>query len=140
DDWCIGRFAEVTGHPDDAAPFLARSQAWQHLLDPDGFMHPRLDGRWLAPFDPTEVTFDYTEANAWQYSFFVPHDVDAWMARLGGAQALEARLDSLFAADSHVTGRAQPDITGLVGQYAHGNEPSHHIAYLYAFAGAPAKT
>jgi predicted alpha-1,2-mannosidase len=140
DDWCIGRFAELTGHPDDARRYFARAQAWQHLLDPTGFMRPRLDGRWRAPFDPAAVTFDYTEANAWQYSFFVPHDVDGWMARLGGPRALERKLDALFSADSRTTGRQQVDITGLVGQYAHGNEPSHHIAYLYAFAGAPAKT
>jgi predicted alpha-1,2-mannosidase len=140
DDWCIGRFAEMTGRPEDARRYLARSQGWQHLLDPSGFMRPRLDGRWLAPFDPAEVTFHYTEANAWQYSFFVPHDVAAWMARLGGPRALESRLDSLFAAPARTTGRDQPDITGLLGQYAHGNEPSHHMAYLYAFAGAPAKT
>jgi len=140
DDWCIGRFAEATGHGEDAHAFYDRSQAWQHMLDPAGFMRPRLDGRWYTPFEPAEVTFHYTEANAWQYSFFVPHDVDGWMARLGGAGALEHRLGALFNAPSQTTGREQADITGLVGQYAHGNEPSHHMAYLYAFAGAPAKT
>jgi predicted alpha-1,2-mannosidase len=140
DDWSIGRFAALTGHPTEAGRFYARSQAWQHLLDPAGFMRPRLDGRWLAPFDPAEVTFHYTEGNAWQYSFFVPHDTNRWMARLGGPAALEQRLDALYAAPARTTGRAQADITGLVGQYAHGNEPSHHMAYLYAFAGAPAKT
>jgi predicted alpha-1,2-mannosidase len=139
DDWCIGRFAEVTGQR-EGGRYLARSQAWQHLMDPAGFMRPRKEGRWQTPFDPAAVTFDYTEANAWQYSFFVPHDVDGWMRRLGGPKALEARLDALFSADSKTTGRNQADITGLVGQYAHGNEPSHHMAYLYAFAGAPHKT
>jgi predicted alpha-1,2-mannosidase len=140
DDWCIGRFAEMTGHPDEAGRFFQRAQSWQHLLDPAGFMRPRTEGRWLTPFDPAEVSFNYTEANAWQYSFFVPHDVTAWMKRLGGPAALEAKLDALFAAPSALAGRHQADITGLVGQYAHGNEPSHAIAYLYAFAGAPAKT
>jgi predicted alpha-1,2-mannosidase len=140
DDWCVGRFAELTGQPDDASRYLARAQAWQHLLDPAGFMRPRLDGRWREPFDPAAVTFDYTEANAWQYSFFVPHDVAGWTARLGGPRALEQKLDALFGDTGPLTGRKQADITGLLGQYAHGNEPSHHIAYLYAFAGAPAKT
>jgi predicted alpha-1,2-mannosidase len=140
DDWCIARFAEATGRPDVARDYLLRSQAWQHVLDPAGFMRPRSSGRWITPFDPAEVTFHYTEANAWQYSFFVPHDVSAWMTRLGGPAALERQLDSLFGAPSRTTGRRQADITGMVGQYAHGNEPSHHMAYLYPFAGAPAKT
>jgi predicted alpha-1,2-mannosidase len=140
DDWSVGRFAEGIAETADARRFYARSQGWQHLLDPAGFMRPRLAGRWLAPFDPREVTFQYTEANAWQYSFFVPHDTARWIARLGGPAALEARLDALFSAPARTTGRQQADITGLVGQYAHGNEPSHHMAYLYAFAGAPAKT
>jgi predicted alpha-1,2-mannosidase len=140
DDWCIARFAEATGRPAEARDYLLRSQAWQHLLDPAGFMRPRRGGRWVAPFDPTEVTFQYTEANAWQYSFFVPHDVSTWMRRLGGPAALERHLDALFTAPSRTTGREQADITGMVGQYAHGNEPSHHMAYLYPFAGAPAKT
>jgi predicted alpha-1,2-mannosidase len=139
DDWCIGRFAELTGQR-EGGRYLERAQAWQHIMDPDGFMRPRKEGRWQVPFDPAAVTFDYTEANAWQYSFFVPHDVDGWMRRLGGPKALEERLDTLFGGPSQTTGRAQADITGLVGQYAHGNEPSHHMAYLYAFAGAPAKT
>jgi predicted alpha-1,2-mannosidase len=138
DDWCIGRFADLTGQR-EGGRYLVRSQAWQHLMDPAGFMRPRQEGRWQTPFDPAAVSFDYTEANAWQYSFFVPHDVEGWMKRLGGPKALEARLDALLAG-GRPTGRAQADITGLVGQYAHGNEPSHHLAYLYAFAGAPAKT
>ncbi len=140
DDWCIGRFAAALGRDDDRRRFLTRSLAWQHLLDRDGFMHARRDGRFVLPFDPTEVNFDYTEANAWQTSLFVPHDVAGLTARLGGPAALEARLDALFGGPSRTSGRQQDDITGLVGQYAHGNEPSHHLAYLYDFVGAPAKT
>jgi predicted alpha-1,2-mannosidase len=140
DDWTIGRFAEALGKKDDARRFFRRAAGWQNLLDPAGYMHPRADGRWVTPFDPAEVTFNFTEANAWQYSFFVPHDVAGLMQRLGGPKAFEAHLDALFAAEPRTKGRQQSDITGLVGQYAHGNEPSHHMAYLYAFAGAPQKT
>lgn len=140
DDWCIARFAELTGRSADAAAFYRRAQAWQHLVDPGGFLRPRHNGMWLAPFDPKEVSLHYTEANAWQYSFFVPHDLSGFMARLGGPAALERQLDRLFSEESRTTGREQVDITGLVGQYAHGNEPSHHMAYLYAYAGAAPKT
>ncbi len=95
---------------------------------------------WVAQLDPAEVTVHTTWDNAWQYSFFVPQDLAGLMERLGGASRFEGRLDELFGAESRTTGREQVDITGLVGQYAHGNEPSHHMAYLYAFAGAPYKT
>ena len=140
DDWCIARFAELTGHPEEARSFYRRAQAWQHLVDPQGFLRPRANGMWLDPFDPKEVSHNYTEANAWQYGFFVPHDLTAFMARLGGAGAFERHLDRLFSEESKTTGRDQVDISGLVGQYAHGNEPSHHMAYLYAYAGAAPKT
>ena len=103
-------------------------------------MRARVEGHWFAPFDPAEVNSHYTEANAWQYSFFVPQDFDGLMTLLGGPDALARKLDALFAASSQTTGRDQADITGLIGQYAHGNEPSHHIAYLYPFAGQPWKT
>jgi predicted alpha-1,2-mannosidase len=141
DDWCIATVAARLGRADVAARFFRRAQAWRNLFDPStGFMRARVEGQWFAPFDPSEVNSHYTEANAWQYSFFVPQDVDGLMAALGGDAAFARKLDALFAADSRTTGRDQADITGLVGQYAHGNEPSHHIAYLYAFAGQPWKT
>ena len=141
DDWCIALFAKLLGEHETAAEYSRRAQAWRHLLDPEtGLMRPRLGGRLKAPFDPTEVDFHFTEANSWQYSFFVPHDVAGQMAALGGAEAYAAKLDELFAAPSQLRGRQQADITGLRGQYAHGNEPSHHMAYLYAFAGQPWKT
>ena len=103
-------------------------------------MRPRSNGGWLTPFDPREVNFSFTEANSWQYSFFVPHDVTGLMRLMGGKEKFVRKLDELFAADSRTTGREQADITGLIGQYAHGNEPSHHMAYLYNYAGAPWKT
>jgi len=141
DDWAIAMVARRLGRHDEAARFLRRAQAWRHLFDPStGFVRARVEGHWFGPFDPAEVNSHYTEANAWQYSFFVPHDVEGLMAALGGREAFARTLDALFDADSALTGREQADITGLVGQYAHGNEPSHHIAYLYALAGQPWKT
>lgn len=141
DDWCVAQFALALGKREDYAFFLRRSQAYQHLLDPEtGLMRPRSGGRWKTPFDPFEVDGSYTEADAWQYSFFVPQDVQGHMARLGGPEAYAAKLDALFSAPSRTTGREQSDISGMVGQYAHGNEPSHHMAYLYAYAGQAWKT
>ena len=141
DDWCIAQLAGALGKQQDRDAFLARARNWRNVLDPaTGFMRPRINGRFKSPFDPTEVDFHFTEANSWQYSFFVPQDVAGHIAALGGPEAYVAKLDSLFEAPTRPTGREQADITGLYGQYAHGNEPSHHIAYLYAFAGQPWKT
>jgi hypothetical protein len=107
-------------------------------------MRARVEGQWFGPFDPAEVNNNYTEANAWQYSFFVPQDIDGLIGAIGGdvagAGAFARKLDDLFSANTQTTGRNQADITGLIGQYAHGNEPSHHIAYLYDFAGQAWKT
>ena len=141
DDWCISRMAASLGREEPARRFACRAQSWANLFDPRSrFMRARVEGAWRAPFDPSEVNVDYTEANAWQYSFFVPHDVTGLIGMMGGDDAFAAKLDSLFAASSAISGRDQPDITGLIGQYAHGNEPSHHIAYLHAFAGRPWRT
>jgi predicted alpha-1,2-mannosidase len=89
---------------------------------------------------PREVNNHYTEANSWQYSFFVPQDIPGLVKLMGGDQQAEAKLDGLFSAPTNTTGRTQADITGLIGQYAHGNEPSHHMAYLYDYIGKPWKT
>ena len=141
DDWTIAQVAKRLGRQDDYARFLRRSKSWKHLLDPStGFMRARVEGFWASPFDPAEVNSHYTEANAWQYSFFVPHDVAALIRMLGGPEQFAKKLDALFSASSKTTGREQADITGLIGQYAHGNEPSHHMAYLYSYAGQPWKT
>ena len=140
DDWCVSQVALKLGHPDEYQAFMTSSQYWKNVLDPQTlFMRARLNGRWFSPFDPREVNNNYTEANSWQYSFFVPHDVPGLIAAMGGPEAFEARLDALFEAPEQTTGRTQADITGLIGQYAHGNEPSHHIAYLYDFIGRPDK-
>jgi predicted alpha-1,2-mannosidase len=141
DDWCIARMADETDRKEIAKEFYRRSQAWRHLLDPDtGFTRPRRNQRWLEPFDPRRVDNNYTEANAWQYSFFVPHDVEGLIEALGSEERFVERLDALFSAESETTGRDQADITGLIGQYAHGNEPSHHMAWLYHYAGRPDKS
>ncbi len=141
DDWCIGTMAKEMGYQAIADSFMLRAQGYKHLYDyKTGFMRARYNGAWFNPFDPREVNFNYTEANSWQYSFYVPHDMDHFITLHSGKQGLEAKLDGLFQAPTQTTGREQSDITGLIGQYAHGNEPSHHIAYLYNFAGKPAKT
>ena len=141
DDWCIATFAKATGHEDVAERFFERAGQWRNVFDPTtGFMRAKRNHQWVGPFKPAEVNTHYTEANAWQYSLFVPHDTNALMEALGGPKALEAWLDRLFTVSSQTSGREQADITGLIGQYAHGNEPSHHMAYLYAYAGVPAKT
>lgn len=137
DDWCISQLLEGK----DKEIFLKRAQGWKHLFDPTThLMRPRSNGGWLSPFEPREVNNHFSEANAWQYGFFVPHDVGGLMALHGGKQAFVQKLDALFATSSQTTGRTQADITGLIGQYAHGNEPSHHIPWLYTLAGAPAET
>jgi glycosyl hydrolase family 92/F5/8 type C domain-containing protein len=138
DDACIAGFAADIGQPGIAQEFYRRSQSWRHLLDPETkLFRPRIDQRWLEPFDPRRVDLHFTEANAWQYAFFVPHDVSGLIEAVGGDRAFVERLNALFTEDSRTTGREQADITGLIGQYAHGNEPSHHVAWLYSYAGRP---
>jgi len=141
DDACISRFAKSLGEDEIADEFSRRAQSWRHLFDPASrCFRPRHNGRWLAPYDPRQVDFHHTEANGWQYRFSAPQHVADHLALFGGDSAFVAVLDSLFTADSATTGREQVDITGRIGQYAHGNEPSHHIAWLYHFAGQPQRT
>ncbi len=141
DDWCIAQFAKKTGNDSVYKTYIRRAQSYKNLLDvQSGFMRPRKNGNWITPFDPREVNNNFTEANSWQYSFYVPQDMNGYMGMIGGKNKLEEKLDKLFSENSQTTGRDQSDITGLIGQYAHGNEPSHHIAYLYNFAGAAYKS
>jgi len=141
DDWCIAVMAAELGMEGDHEVFMDRAQSYRNIFDATtGFMRARANGRWFSPFDPSEVNLNYTEANSWQYSFYVPQDVEGLIELMGGREAFTAKLDALFAADTRTSGRDQPDITGLIGQYAHGNEPSHHMAYLYCYAGRPWKT
>ena len=141
DDWCIAQFAKDLGDTASWQTYSERAQYYKNLFDPDTrFFRARMDGGWFGPFDPAEVNYNYTEANAWHYALFVPHDIEGLIALHVGEAELEAHLDKMFNAPSETTGRDQADITGLIGQYAHGNEPSHHMAYLYNYTGQPWKT
>ena len=141
DDWTIAQMAKEMGKTDDYQTYIKRAQNYKNVFDPETqFMRGRFRNTWFAPFDPYEVNFNYTEANSWQYSFYVPQDVSGFIELLGGKDKLEAQLDELFNAKTQTSGRDQSDITGLIGQYAHGNEPSHHMAYLYNFVNKPHKT
>lgn len=122
------------------------SRNYRNYFDPETkLMRGRLsDGSWIMPFDPASVQrpSNYVEGNAWQWAWFVPQDVEGLMELVGGEKSFEAHLDTLFTTSSELTGdpNAAADVTGMIGQYAHGNEPSHHIPYLYNYAGAPRKT
>ena len=141
DDWTIAQMANKMGETDIAKAYYQRAQNYKNVFDPTtGFMRARNNNRWFYPFEPAEVNFNYTEANSWQYSYYVPQDVETWIDMLGGDEAAEQKLDDIFEASSETFGRDQADITGLIGQYAHGNEPSHHIPYLYNYVGKPNKT
>jgi len=141
DDWCIAQMAILVDKPDDYKYFMQRSQNWKNIFDRrTGFMRPKKNGGWEKLFDPREVNNNFTEGNSWQYSFFVPQDVQGMIKAYGGNEKFEAKLDEMFSAPSATTGREQVDITGLIGQYAHGNEPSHHMAYLYNYVGKQEKT
>jgi predicted alpha-1,2-mannosidase len=141
DDWTISQMAKEMGKPEDYKTYIQRAQYYKNVFDPEtNFMRGRFRNTWFAPFDPYEVNFNYTEANSWQYSFYVPQDVSGFINLLGGKDKLESQLDELFSAKTETSGRDQSDITGLIGQYAHGNEPSHHMAYLYNFVNKPHKT
>lgn len=137
----VARVAQMLGHTQDAAHFLWRSQAYQRLFDPStGFLRARDDkGQWRSDFNPLNTSHrvnDYTEGNAWQYAWLVPHDVQGLVAMYPSPQAFTAKLDSLFVLPSQLEGEdVSPDVSGLIGQYAHGNEPSHHILYIYNYLG-----
>ena len=140
DDWCIAQMAEIAGNSAIATEYWIRSQSWQNVIDSNGFAHPKRNGGWVTPFEPTEVNNHFTEANSWQYSTYVPHDVYTWVEHIGGKDKAVAFLDSLFEGHNAMSGRDQADVTGLIGMYAHGNEPSHHAAWLYTLLGQPEKT
>ena len=141
DDWCIAQMAMILNKKEDYDYFMTRSQNWKNLFDWEtGFIRPKKNGGWNKPFDPREVNNNYTEGNGWQYTFFVPQDIPGMIEAYGGNDKFEAKLDEMFNSESKTTGREQVDVTGLIGQYAHGNEPSHHMAYLYNYIGKPEKT
>jgi predicted alpha-1,2-mannosidase len=148
DDWAMARIAAAAGDHASAEALRARSKNYRNLFDAKShFARPRnADGGWAEPFDPRgmghnpTVWWDYTECNSWQATFLNQHDVYSYIDLFGGDAAFEAKLDALFNASSELPPDAPPDMSGLIGQYIHGNEPSHHIAYLYAFCGAHHKT
>jgi predicted alpha-1,2-mannosidase len=148
DDWCVAQMAKELGKEADYHYFLNRSKAYQYLFDNEsGFMRGKsVDGKsWNTPFDPKHSNHreqtDYTEGNAWQHSWFVPHAVDNLINIHGGNDQFAGRLEKLFTESSEITGdNVSADITGLIGQYAHGNEPSHHIAYMFNHANQPWRT
>ncbi len=162
-DWCIARMAQIMQtdfgylrrtergtykvehyndeYKKDFELYSRRARYFENLFDPKtGFFRPKKNGGFVEPFAPNEVTFGFTEGNSWQYSFFVPHDVTRLMELMGGREKFVAKLDELFTTNQKLAGREQADLTGLIGQYAHGNEPSHHIPYLYNYAGQSWKT
>ena len=141
DDWCISKFAEKLGKADIAKTYQIRSANWMNLMHPETrFFQPRKDGVFLPFFKPNEVNHHFTEANGWQYSLAAPHHIQALIDMHGGNEGMINFLDTMFYGSSTMSGREQADITGLIGQYAHGNEPSHHMAYTYNYCGAPEKT
>ncbi len=146
-DWACSLVADQVGATDDARLQRERSKNYRHLFDPKTqFIRARLiNGHFTEPFDPIDMGHtvdyrDYTESNAWQTTFGVQHDVKGYMELWGGREPFVKKLDALFTEPSTLPKNAPPDIAGMVGQYAHGNEPSHHIAYLYIYAGQPWKT
>jgi predicted alpha-1,2-mannosidase len=141
-DWCVAQLAKALGKTADYELFMKRAMNYKNIIDvTSGFARPKnADGKWFSPFDPSFIgngdDRHYTEANAWQYTWFVPHDVQGLINLEGGRTRFVQKLDSLFTISSEIK-ETVSDATGLVGQYAHGNEPSHHIIYLYNYAGAP---
>ncbi|RYZ24473.1 MAG: glycoside hydrolase family 92 protein [Chitinophagaceae bacterium] len=141
DDWCIAQFARWNGADSVYRRYIRRAQNYKNVFDPETHhMRGRLQARWHTPFDPREINNFFTEGNSWHYSFAVPQDVEGLIRLHGGVAAFEKKLDELFTTTPVTTGREQPDVTGLIGQYAQGNEPSHHMAYLYNFTGRWDKT
>ena len=146
DDWCIAQMAKMLDKTEDYNYYMKRSKYFENIFDPEtGFIRGRLsNGNWKEPFDPLYSSHrqdEYTEGNAWQYTWFVPHDIYGLAELMGGVPALIQKLDSLFLQEEGVKGEdASSDISGLIGAYAHGNEPGHHTAYIFSHIGTPHRT
>lgn len=144
-DWAVAQAAQKLGKQEDYEYFLKRSKSYKNYFDAStGFMRGKmLDGSWRTPFSPYASSHredDYCEGNAWQYTWLVPHDVEGLVECFGSKEVFVNKLDSLFLANGDMGEASSPDISGLIGQYAHGNEPSHHTVYLYTLVGQPWKT
>ena len=146
DDWCISQLADALGDDPNRAKYAASAQGYKVYFDPSTRFMRGLDseGEWRTPFNPRSSNHrndDYCEGTAWQWTWFVPHDVDGLVGLMGGREAFIGKLDSLFTESSALEGElVSADISGLIGQYAHGNEPSHHIIHLYSYVGQPWRT
>ncbi|MBR1521142.1 MAG: GH92 family glycosyl hydrolase [Bacteroidaceae bacterium] len=143
-DWCVARVVERLGKKNDQKPFDLRAQSYRRYFDKKTLFMRGVDskGQFREPFNPfhsAPANRDYTEGNAWQYTWLVPHDVHGLVSLFGSEQRFVQKLDSLFIVEGDLGEAAPPDITGLIGQYAHGNEPSHHVLYLYNYVGQPWK-
>jgi predicted alpha-1,2-mannosidase len=148
-DWCVAQMAKILGKTGDEEYFSKRAGFYRNLFDREtSLMRGRnSDGSWVEPFDPFKISHassgggDYTEANAWQYTWHVQHDPEGLIGLMGGRERFANKLDSLFILEPKVYGDGLTvDVTGLIGQYVHGNEPCHHVPYLYTYAGMPWKT
>jgi len=146
DDWAAGAVAQKLGKTADAEYFFKRAESYRQYFDPEtGFMRGKLtNGKWTEPFDPIfskHEGSDYTEGNAWQYVWIVPHNVDGLISLFGNKEKFADKLEQLFKVEQGVSGeQASPDISGLIGAYAHGNEPGHHTTFLFNFCGKPWRT
>lgn len=142
DDWCIAQMAKKLNKNADFSNYLKRSQYYKNLADTSiGFMRRKnSDGKWDTPFNPAKLGDGFTEGNSWQYSWFVPHDVKELIKIMGGKEMFSLKLDSLFYIAKQNTVSEIMDVSGFIGQYAQGNEPSHHVGYLYNYVGQSWKT
>lgn len=140
DNWCIAQMSGMLNKKTEQKNYLKLSQAYKNIFDVStAHMRPRKNGNWLSPFYASEINNHFTEGNSWHYSFYAPHDISGLIELHGGKQKFENKLDELFMTSEKLKGREQSDVTGLIGQYAHGNEPSHHMVYLYNFVEKPQK-
>ena len=142
DDWCVAAVAKKLGRTAEYERFLTRSEFYRNLFDPSiGFFRPKNDkGEWIEPFDPLSYKEpSFIEGNAWQYMWFVPQNPQGLIELLGGTKGFLKKLDENFSLTA-TSGEVNGNASGFIGQYAHGNEPSHHTVYLYNFAGKPQRT
>jgi hypothetical protein len=141
DDWCIAQFAKATGNEPVYKQYILRAQQYKNLFDPaSGHIRGKVQGFWYNPFNATEVNNFFTEGNSWHYSFAAPQDIKGMIKLYGEKEKFALKLNELFTTAQKMSGREQADVTGLIGQYAQGNEPSHHMAYLFDYAGQPWRT
>lgn len=138
DDWCIAQYAKAIGNDAVYKKFMIRAQQYKNLFDPaSGHIRGKVQGFWYSPFKATEVNNFFTEGNSWHYSFAAPQDISGLIKLYGSKEKFAKKVNELFTSNEGLSGREQADVTGLIGQYAQGNEPSHHMAYLFNYAGQP---